>query len=184
MDSKLKNLYQRFKQRGLTPGQDEKIRLELEYEGSHGLPGDDLRAGAPDGPAFGLENIYAYHDLPDLQGITAMQTSPNVNIGSIDELLERDKQREKDGFPRKINVGRLIKPGKSGKDKIVIVPSTVEEKFLHDTSFKTEEDQSSGGAGDGEDVETWEEFLAHAGEVAERSCAAASTRFATTLSPP
>jgi uncharacterized sporulation protein YeaH/YhbH (DUF444 family) len=153
MDSKLKNLYQRFKQRGLTPGQDEKIRLELEYEGSHGLPGDDPGVGAPDGPALGFENIYAYHDLTDLQGITAMQTSPNVNIGSIDELLERDKQREKDGFPRKINVGRLIKPGKSGKDKIVIVPSTVEEKFLHDTSFRTDEEQGSGGAGDGEEGE-------------------------------
>jgi uncharacterized sporulation protein YeaH/YhbH (DUF444 family) len=89
----------------------------------------------------------------DLQGIAAMQSTPNVSIRSIDELLERDKQREKDGFPRKINVGRLIKPGKSGKDKVVIVPSTVEEKFLHDTSFKTDEEQGNGGSGDGEEGE-------------------------------
>ena len=43
------------------------------------------------------------------------------------------RQREKDGFPRKIRVGRLIKPGKRGKEKVVIVPTTVEEKFCHDT---------------------------------------------------
>jgi uncharacterized sporulation protein YeaH/YhbH (DUF444 family) len=54
----------------------------------------------------------------------------------MDELLERDKQREKDGFPRKINVGKMIKPGKSGKDKVVVVPTTVEEKFIHDPSLK------------------------------------------------
>ena len=40
----------------------------------------------------------------------------------MDELLDRDKNREKDGFPRKIRVGKLIKPGKGGKDKIVVVP--------------------------------------------------------------
>ena len=28
-----------------------------------------------------------------------------TDIGSIDDLLEWDKQREKDGFPRKIRVG-------------------------------------------------------------------------------
>ena len=59
-----------------------------------------------------------------------MQRSASANIRSIDELLERDRQREEDGFPRKIDVGRLIKPGKSGKEKVVIVPTTVEEKFL------------------------------------------------------
>ncbi|MCK7506301.1 MAG: hypothetical protein MZV70_21090 [Desulfobacterales bacterium] len=40
-----------------------------------------------------------------------MQGSASASIRSIDELLERDRQREQDGFPRKINVGRLIKPG-------------------------------------------------------------------------
>ena len=100
-----------------------------------------------------MRDLYAFHDLTDLQGMTAMRSTPTVSIRSIDELLQRDKQREKDGFPRKINVGRLIKPGKGGKDKIVIVPSTVEEKFFHDTSFKTDEDQSSGGSGDGEEGE-------------------------------
>ncbi len=153
MDSKLLKLYKQLKEDGLTPGQEEKIQLELNDTGSHGLPADDLPGTAKDGSALTFRKIYAYHDLLDLQGMTAMRSTPNVSIRSIDELLERDNQREKDGFPRKINVGRLIKPGKSGKDKIVIVPSTVEEKFMHDPSLQTDEDQSGGGSGDGEEGE-------------------------------
>jgi uncharacterized sporulation protein YeaH/YhbH (DUF444 family) len=153
MDSKLKNLYLRFKQRGLTPEQDQKILAELNDCGSHEIPDAESPRGGKGAVSQAAQNVYAYHDLLDLQGITAMQSAPNVSIRSIDELLERDKQREKDGFPRKINVGRLIKPGKSGKDKIVIVPSTVEEKFFHDSSFRTDEEQGSGGAGDGEEGE-------------------------------
>jgi uncharacterized sporulation protein YeaH/YhbH (DUF444 family) len=153
MKTKLQNLYEDLKQKGLTDVQERKILAELNDEGSHGLPRDDLGAGAHDGSALRFKPLYAYHDLLDLQGITAMQSSPNVSIRSIDELLERDKQREKDGFPRKINVGRLIKPGKSGKDKVVIVPSTVEEKFIHDPSFRTDEEQGAGGSGQGEEGE-------------------------------
>jgi hypothetical protein len=135
MDHRLIDLYDRLKKNGLTPEQDQKIWLELNHPGTHDLPEVDTKASGP-----ALRDIYAFHDLTDLQGMTAMRSTPSVSIRSIDELLQRDKQREEDGFPRKINVGRLIKPGKSGKDKIVIVPSTVEEKFLHDTSFKTDED--------------------------------------------
>ena len=153
MHPNLKKLYKKLKKKGLTAEQEEKIQLELNDTGSHGLPGDDLSGSAKDGSALTFRKIYAYHDLLDLQGMTAMRSTPNVSIRSIDELLERDNQREKDGFPRKINVGRLIKPGKSGKDKVVIVPSTVEEKFMHDTSLQTDEDQSSGGSGDGEEGE-------------------------------
>ena len=153
MDKNLKKIYEGLKERGLTPEQNQKILAELNDEGAHGLPRDDLGAGAQDGSALRFKPMYAFNDLLDLQGITAMQSSANVSIRSIDELIERDKQREKDGFPRKINVGRLIKPGKSGKDKIVIVPSTVEEKFIHDSSFRTDEEQGAGGSGEGEEGE-------------------------------
>jgi len=86
--------------------------------------------------------------------MTALESTYNVTLHSIDELLERDKQREKDGFPRKINVGRLVKPGKGGKDKVVIVPTTVEEKLIHDSAFKSsEEGGQSGGTGEGEEGE-------------------------------
>jgi hypothetical protein len=153
MEAKLITLYNRLKKSGLTPEQDQKILLELNDTGTHDLPGENTAGAETKSSKSGLRSIYAFHDLTDLQGMTAMRSTPNVSIRSIDELLQRDKQREKDGFPRKINVGRLIKPGKGGKDKIVIVPSTVEEKFFHDTSFKTDEDQSSGGSGDGEEGE-------------------------------
>lgn len=55
------------------------------------------------------------------------------NIKSLDELLDRDKQREEDGFPKKIRLGKIAKPGKG--NKIVIVPTTIEEKFYHDDRF-------------------------------------------------
>jgi uncharacterized sporulation protein YeaH/YhbH (DUF444 family) len=133
----------------LSPKREAAIRRELTAEGGHGLPRPE-----PDGSGSAWaagRDVYAPSDLQLLQGITAMQGPVSAGIRSIDELLDRDRQREQDGFPRKINVGRLIKPGKSGREKVVIVPTTVEEKFLHDTSFRTEEDPSQGGAGDGEE---------------------------------
>jgi uncharacterized sporulation protein YeaH/YhbH (DUF444 family) len=123
-----------------------------ERHGTHGGNSRDIAAGPHEIPRDSrcCRGLYTFGDLPDLQGVTAMRSS-NVNIRSIDELLERDRQREKDGFPRKINVGRLIKPGRSGKDKVVIVPTTVEEKFMHDPSFQADEEDSAGGTGDGEE---------------------------------
>jgi uncharacterized sporulation protein YeaH/YhbH (DUF444 family) len=152
MDPKLIELYERLKKEGLTAAQEQKILAELnDDEVSHDLP----EAAAEEGEGIGLvsKNLYAYNDLFDLQAIVALESAPSTSLRSIDELLERDKQREKDGFPRKINVGRIIKPGKGGKDKVVVVPSTVEEKFIHDTSLTPEEDQPSGGSGDGEEGE-------------------------------
>ncbi|MGD8301373.1 MAG: DUF444 family protein [Desulfobacterales bacterium] len=151
MDPKLKELYERLKEKGLTPVQDRKILAELETVDSHHLPG--IGPGSPFTSFRKFQNIYNYHDLTFLQGITALQSTHSTSLRSIDELLERDKQREKDGFPRKINVGRLIKPGKGGKDKVVVVPSTVEEKFIHDPSLQASEDEPYGGSGDGEEGE-------------------------------
>ena len=37
------------------------------------------------------------------------------NIKTLDELLDRDKQRVADGFKKKIKLGKIIKPGKKGK---------------------------------------------------------------------
>ena len=153
MKEKLEKIYDKLKKRGLTEGQEARIEAEIAFEGCHGLPEDSVAAGEGTELIVSRRSFYAYHDLFDLQAISAMQSTPNVSIRSIDELLERDKQREEDGFPRKINVGRLIKPGKGGKDKVVIVPTTVEEKFLHDNSFQPEQDPSHGGAGDGEEGE-------------------------------
>jgi uncharacterized sporulation protein YeaH/YhbH (DUF444 family) len=155
MDSKLAKLYQRLKKDGLTPDQEQKILLELNDDATHEVPGEASNEAVTedDGVIPVSKNIYAYNDLFDLQAISALQSTHNTSLRSIDELLERDKQREQDGFPRKINVGRLIKPGKGGKDKVVVVPSTVEEKFIHDTSLQPEEEQPYGGSGEGEEGE-------------------------------
>ena len=135
-----------FEENGRNAEGQNEVRTESD---GHGRP---YPAGPP--PPPDSTGIYAYHDLATLQGMPAPRASYTVRLASVDELLERDKQRERDGFPRKIRVGRLIKPGKSGKDKVVVVPSTVEEKFLHDTSFRQAgEDGTSGGSGGGEEGE-------------------------------
>ncbi|HKI48386.1 MAG TPA: hypothetical protein VKA69_03605, partial [Desulfobacteria bacterium] len=65
------------------------------------------------------------HDLLERSERSAIRSNVtsdrpySVSILTVDELLERDKRREEDGFPRKIRVGRMIKPGKGDKDKIV-----------------------------------------------------------------
>ena len=73
---------------------------------------------------------------------------------TLDELLEKDRRREEDGFKRKIRIGRIVKPGAGGKGKIIIVPTTVEEKFVHDEinlDQKPGEGESTGGTGEGEE---------------------------------
>ncbi len=116
---------------------------------SHDLP------PSPDAGDVGVDvkRLYDWHDLFTLQALSSPRTGPTAQLKSIDELLERDAQREKDGFPRKIRVGRLIKPGKGGKDKVVVVPTTVEEKLLHDRSYREEEEDGTGGSGEGEEGE-------------------------------
>jgi uncharacterized sporulation protein YeaH/YhbH (DUF444 family) len=105
------------------------------------------------GPSY-PNGVYIYHDLLFLQDLSSPRVSPLTSLKSLDELLERDRLRESDGFPRKIRVGRLIKPTKGGKDKVIVVPTTVEEKFLHDTTFRPpDDDAASGGSGKGEEGE-------------------------------
>lgn len=72
-------------------------------------------------------------------------------VKNLDKLLKRDKLREKDGLPRKIKIGHIIKPGKNGKQKIIVVPVVQEEKLVHDKNFKQEKQlPDSSGAGEGE----------------------------------
>jgi uncharacterized sporulation protein YeaH/YhbH (DUF444 family) len=135
-----------LKRKGLDPEREARFRAEL--EGGRGIYD---RCGAFSGfPPGG----YAWHDLAILQGEGRVQNPYLSQIKSLDELLERDRQREKDGFPRKIRVGRLIKPGKGGRGKIVVVPSTEEEKLVHDPTIRSSgEGRSTGGSGKGEEGE-------------------------------
>jgi uncharacterized protein len=74
-------------------------------------------------------------------------------LKTLEELLEKDKTREEDGFQPKIRIGKVLRPGKKGD--IRVVPTTVEEKFLHDNRPPTpyDEDPDSGGSGEGEEGE-------------------------------
>ncbi|MFZ0614621.1 MAG: DUF444 family protein [Desulfobacterales bacterium] len=141
---------------GRSSEQERIIAAELNDTRPHEVAGEPAAPAAGDAMGTGPATVYQFYDLIHLQALAAMRGTYSAVVRSIDELLERDRLREKDGFPRKINVGRLIKPGKGGKTKVVIVPTTVEEKFIHDPSFKdTEkgEGDASGGVGDGEEGE-------------------------------
>lgn len=158
MNSKLVKYYEVLKKRGLTLEQEEMILRELHNEEAHDIP-----EPAPDKEDAVVEpqTIYNFHDLVILQDMPRPHISYTTCLRSLDELLERDKLREKDGFPRKIRVGRLIKPGKGGKDKIVVVPTTVEEKFIHDSIRAPEEEGTAGGSGEGEEGEVIGEQPVH-----------------------
>ncbi len=152
MDPRLLELYQELKRQGLLPEQEARARAELDRGGDHGLPATLAQRET----ASLCPDLCQMSDLGMLQAMSSPKSSYTSNVRSLDELLERDRQREKDGFPRKIRVGRLIKPGRSGTDKVVVVPTTVEEKFLHDSISRHGEGGeggSSGGSGEGEEGE-------------------------------
>ncbi|HEY6839236.1 MAG TPA: DUF444 family protein [Geobacteraceae bacterium] len=151
MDDKLKTYFEELTSQGLAPEKEERMRRELGSAGSHELPREAGGAGPFPEEAVSL---YAYNDFASLQLAAEQNGSYTATVRSLDELLERDRQREKDGFPRKIQVGRLIKPGKGGKEKVVVVPTTVEGKFIHDRTFRpADEEGQSGGTGEGEEGE-------------------------------
>ena len=106
-----------------------------------------------------MRHIYGYNDLEMLHDASPPKLMALTTVQSLDYLLEKDKQREEDGFPRKIRVGKMVKPSRTGDDKVVIVPTTVEEKLVHDKVRFNEEgegdgdDQGSGEGGSGEGEE-------------------------------
>ncbi len=112
------------------------------------------------------EGIYGRGDLLFLQGAAMPGSNYVYSLSAIDDLLERDKMREKDGFPRKIRIGKLVKPGRGGKGKIILVPTTVEEKFIHDLRHTQPggEEGSSGGTGEGQEGEVIGEEPVHGTE--------------------
>ncbi|MBU5612094.1 DUF444 family protein [Geomonas azotofigens] len=139
---------EQLKAKGLDPERAARFREEL--AGTRQISTADRRGPFPD---FS-RGLYAWHDLAVLQDQERVPNPYQLHMKALDELLERDRQREKDGFPRKIRVGRLIKPGKGGKGKIVVVPSTEEEKLLHDPTIRPPgEGGSTGGSGKGEEGE-------------------------------
>ncbi len=135
------------------------VRAAIKFEAAGPQEHDVPLPMRPTAPPSGF---YGFSDMMMLADQNAPHGSAIQGIRSLDELLERDRLREEDGFPRKIRVGRLVKPGRGGKDKVVIVPTTVEEKFMHDQNFASKEGQSEeGGSGEGDEGEVIGEQPVH-----------------------
>lgn len=156
MDPRLEAYLDRLQAAGADPARLARLRREAADSGlGHGsldpwsavfTPGMDVLRG--------VTGIYDHADLSWIQALSPENGSYSVRIKSLDDLMERDKRREKDGFPRKIRIGKLVKPGRGGREKVVVVPTTVEEKFVHDPHFREQaEGGGSGGSGEGEEGE-------------------------------
>lgn len=153
MPDDLKTYFEALKVRGLSPEREARLAAELATSEEGHRP--SMSADAAWGPFAGFsKSLYAWHDMMVLQAETTVQNYYASLTKSLDELLERDRQREQDGFPRKIQVGRLVKPGRSGAGKVVVVPTTVEEKLIHDPTVRPPEDEGqSGGTGEEQEGE-------------------------------
>lgn len=139
----MKNLLDKLREKGLSPEQEKIILRELDGKWEHfPLPSADI-------PELDIQNLYSKTDLEIFQNIKFQ--SPSLSLQSLDDLIKRDKQREEDGFPRRIRIGKYIKPSKDNKEKVVVVPTTTEPKFYHDDSVTDEEE--TGGSGEGEEGE-------------------------------
>ncbi len=150
---KLQALNTSLQAKGLTPEQERVIEHELHLAEQLGEISLEHQMSKP--PR--AKSLYAWDDLQLLHNGSPPQPLALSSVHSLDHLLERDKQREEDGFPRKIRVGKMVKPVRDGDDKVVVVPTTVEEKFIHDQVQVNEEGEgqgeAEGGAGEGEEGE-------------------------------
>lgn len=97
-----------------------------------------------------IMGIYSASDLEIFGG----QDPPLMSMSAldrIDDFLERDKQREADGFPRKIRVGQIVKPGQGKQGgSVIVVPTTEEDKLVHGQPYPNGEYGGQGGEEEGE----------------------------------
>lgn len=98
-----------------------------------------------------VSGLYDINDSDVLPGYYKPKKFLIAGLQTLDELLERDKKREEDGFPRKIRLGRIIKRKGSKDNQVIIVPTTTEPKFEHDNSISKEQEEQTGGSGAGEE---------------------------------
>lgn len=106
----------------------------------------------PDNKKVQCLGLYDHNDQDTILGLTGL-SSQTARLYSLDKLLERDKLREKDGFPRKVKLGKLVKPTKDGNDRTIIIPTIAEEKFYHWKGTSQDGGGSTGGTGDGQEGE-------------------------------
>lgn len=140
--------YQLLKDEGRLAEHETAIQAELEDSRVHLIADPRSDRNLPP-----LSDLYSCNDFALLHNMEPGKGPLISTIRSIDDLLERDRIREEDGFPRKIKIGRLVKPGRGNEEKVVVVPTTVEEKFIHDNRFLEQEEGGEGGGGHGEGEE-------------------------------
>jgi len=99
-----------------------------------------------------VANIYSQTDQKTFFGVAGVPHPSITALKTLDELLERDRQRELDGFLRRIRIGKLMRPDEGGKPKVIGGPTTVEAKFDHDDRG-SEEGPQTGGTGDEQEGE-------------------------------
>ncbi len=157
MKDHLRRRYQILTTQGITPEQEAKIRSELDQAEKQYAK----RYAAQPERVDPFKSPYDYSDIAIWSSNAAWTVTALASRRSLDDLMARDKKREEDGFPRKIRLGKVVKPGGKQDDRVVVVPTTVEEKFLHDTAEIMEDDDGEGegddrgygGQGDGEEGE-------------------------------
>jgi hypothetical protein len=103
--------------------------------------------------------VYQDTDFGKIQNIFPVPNNIYV-LKSLDELLRRDERRKEDGFPKKIRLGKIMKPSPYGRKKVVVIPTVEEEKFLHDTRPLVDEPET-GGSGEGQEGEVIAEEPVH-----------------------
>ncbi|NVN90519.1 MAG: DUF444 family protein [Desulfuromonadales bacterium] len=151
MQNKLTKYLDELRAAGISPEREARIRDELAtVEQGHDLSPEG-------GPTQSDRNVFDEGDSWIVQQSVPLHINAAVLAKSLDELLERDRQRQEDGFPRKIHVGKLVKPGKGNTGKVVVVPTTVEEKLIHDPTIRPSGEgggsAGTGGSGEGEEGE-------------------------------
>jgi len=140
--------FRQLQEEGRLTGREESFLRELPDDRPHLIADPDADPRLPR-----LADLYSSNDFALLQELDRGKGPLLSSIRTIDDLLERDRLREQDGFPRKIKVGKLVKPGRGSQEKVVVVPTTVEEKFIHDNRFRQQEEGGGGGGGHGEGEE-------------------------------
>jgi hypothetical protein len=146
MTENIFKLYKQLKRKGLSEDQLAVIERELDYYSRK-----KERDKSGDKGNLEVTSLYEKTDLELFIGIVK-KSDFTISLQTLDDLLDRDKKREEDGFPRRIKIGKFIKPEKGKKERIVIVPTTTEPKFYHDNSV-TEKEDETGGSGEGEEGE-------------------------------
>lgn len=138
MKKDLQKILDEINSKGKSPILDNIIKRELELASKKPY---EIMSRMP------YSGIYDKTDFDVLPNYYRPHRTIFASLKTLDELLEQDIQREKDGFPRRIKIGRLIKPSKNNQKQVVVIPTTTEPKFYHDDSITDE--QETGGSGEG-----------------------------------